>query len=43
VARKVFLAMLEAVGFLNPRCIGVGQYRTSAFTQAVFYAAQKPA
>jgi len=35
--------MLEAAGFINPRCMGTGQYRTSAFTQAAFYVAQKPA
>jgi hypothetical protein len=43
VARKVFLAMLEAAGFINARCMGTGQYRTSAFTQATFYIAEKSA
>jgi len=42
VTRKVFLAMLEEAGFLNAGCAGTGAYRTSAFTQATFYTAQKP-
>jgi len=43
VARKVFLAMLEAAGFTDCRCVGTGEYRTSAYTQATFYTARKPA
>jgi hypothetical protein len=43
VARKVFLAMLDDAGFINPRCVGTGQYRTSTFTQAAFFIAQKSA
>jgi hypothetical protein len=35
--------MLEAAGFINSRCVATGQYRTSAFTHAAFYVAQKPA
>jgi hypothetical protein len=42
VARKVFLAMLEAAGFVEARCAGTGSYRTSAYTQATFYTARKP-
>jgi len=41
VARKVFLAMLEAAGFAEVRCVGTGEYRTSAYTQATFYTARK--
>jgi len=41
VARKVFLAMLEDVGFIDARCVGTGEYRTSAHTQATFYIARK--
>jgi hypothetical protein len=35
--------MLEAAGFQQVRCVGTGEYRTSAFTQAAFYTAHKPA
>jgi hypothetical protein len=34
--------MLEAAGFRQVRCVGTGEYRTSAFTQAAFYVAEKP-
>jgi hypothetical protein len=42
VARKVFLAMLEGGGFIEGRCAGTGEYRTSPYTQATFYTARKP-
>ncbi len=35
--------MLEAAGFRQAGCVGTGEYRTSAYTQAAFYTAQKPA
>jgi hypothetical protein len=41
VTRKVFLAMLEAAGFIDARCVGTGEYRTSQYTQATCYAARK--
>lgn len=34
--------MLEDAGFLDPCCVGTGDYRTSTYTQATFYTAQKP-
>jgi hypothetical protein len=43
VTRKVFLAMMTEAGFVDANCIGTGQYRTSEYTQAAFYVAQKPA
>jgi hypothetical protein len=42
VARKVFLAMLEAAGFVEVWCVGTGSYRTSEHTLAAFYVAWKP-
>jgi hypothetical protein len=33
--------MCEAAGFVEARCVGTGDYRTSAFTQATFYVAGK--
>lgn len=42
MARKVFLAMLEGAGFTGARCLGRGEYRTSAHTRATFYRARKP-
>jgi hypothetical protein len=41
VARKVFLAMLEGAGFIEGRCAGTGEYRTSPYTQAAYYTARK--
>ena len=41
MARKVFLAMLEGAGFIEGRCAGTGEYRTSPYTQATFYTARK--
>ncbi len=35
--------MLEEAGFTDVRCLGTGDYRTSAYTQATFYTARKPA
>jgi hypothetical protein len=43
VTRKVFLAMLEAAGWADARCVGTGDYRTSEYTRATFYSARKPA
>ncbi len=34
--------MLEETGFTDARCVGTGEYRTSAYTQATFYTARKP-
>ncbi len=34
--------MLEEVGFTDARCVGAGEYRTSAHTQATFYTARRP-
>lgn len=34
--------MLEEAGFTGARCVGTGDYRTSAYTQATFYTADKP-
>ena len=34
--------MLEAAGFAEGRCVGTGEYRTSPYTQAAVYTAQKP-
>jgi hypothetical protein len=42
VTRKVFLAMLEAAGFIDIRFAGTGEHRTSGHTQATFYTARKP-
>jgi len=42
VARKVFLAMVEAAGFSDARCAGIGEYRTSPYTHAASYTARKP-
>jgi hypothetical protein len=41
VTRKVFLAMLDEAGFADTHCVGLGEYRTSAYTQAAFYTARK--
>ena len=42
MTRKVFLAMLEEAGFTDLHIVGMGEYRTSAHTQATFYTARKP-
>jgi hypothetical protein len=41
VTKKVFLAMLKDAGFAEASCVGIGDYRTSAFTRATFYTARK--
>jgi hypothetical protein len=33
--------MLHEAGFAGARCEGLGEYRTSAYTQAAFYTAKK--
>jgi hypothetical protein len=34
--------MLQEAGFIEARCAGTGEYRTSGHTQATFYTARKP-